>query len=104
MSLREWLGQFKAQHEQARAGRLSPEGWAAYRAGRDELARALLAAQRASLRAGEVPRQALRVARAATHSKRMDTATQAALQAIVEAGRAALDAFRHLERKIEERA
>jgi len=64
MSLKEWVAGFRAQHEQARAGGLSKDGWAAYRAGRDELARALLAAQRASLRPGEVPRQALRVARA----------------------------------------
>ncbi len=64
MSLKDWLVHFKEQHDQARAGELSPDGWAAYRAGRDELARALLAAQRASLRPGETPRQALRVARA----------------------------------------
>ena len=64
MSLKEWLVRFKAQHEQARAGRLSGDGLADYRAGRDELARALLGAQAASLKPGEVPRQALRVARA----------------------------------------
>ena len=64
MSLKEWLVRFKAQHEQARAGRLSGDGMADYRAGRDELARALLGAQAASLKPGEVPRQALRVARA----------------------------------------
>ena len=64
MSLKDWLVRFKAQHEQARAGALSGDGLAAYRAGRDELARALLGAQAASLKAGEVPRQALRVARA----------------------------------------
>jgi hypothetical protein len=64
MSLRDWLLAFKAQHEEARSGRLSAEGWAAYRAARDELARAMLAAQRAALRPGEVPRQQLRVARA----------------------------------------
>ncbi|HTP51733.1 MAG TPA: PilZ domain-containing protein [Anaeromyxobacteraceae bacterium] len=64
MSLRDWIAAFRAQHEQARTGTLSKEGWEAYRAGRDELARALLGAQRASLRPGETPRQALRVARA----------------------------------------
>jgi len=64
MSLKDWLAHFKAQHDHARAGDLPPDGWAAYRAGREELARALLAAQRASLRPGETPRQALRVARA----------------------------------------
>jgi hypothetical protein len=64
MSLKDWLVRFKAQHEQARAGNLSGDGLAAYRAGRDELARALLGAQAAGLKPGEVPRQALRVARA----------------------------------------
>jgi hypothetical protein len=64
MSLKDWLIRFKAQHEQARAGTLSGDGLADYRAGRDELARALLGAQVAALKAGETPRQALRVARA----------------------------------------
>ncbi len=64
MSLKDWLVRFRSQHEQARAGKLSGDGLADYRAGRDELARALLGAQAASLRPGEVPRQALRVARA----------------------------------------
>jgi hypothetical protein len=64
MSLKEWLVQFKAAHEKVRAGTLSGEPLAAYRSGRDELARALLGAQAASLRTGETPRQALRVARA----------------------------------------
>lgn len=64
MSLKEWLVRFKAQHELARAGTLSGDGLADYRAGRDELARALLGAQVAALKTGERPRQALRVARA----------------------------------------
>jgi len=64
MTLKEWVVGFKALHEKARAGTLSPEGKGEYRAGRDELARALLAGQRAQLRPGETPRQALRAARA----------------------------------------
>jgi len=44
--------------------------------------------------------EAMRVARAASHSKRLDTATQAALQAIVQAGHAAVDAMRHQEQRI----
>src|SRR5512137_1240450 len=64
MSLRDWLVRFKAQHEQARGGTLTADGMADYRAGRDELARALLGAQVAQLRPGETPRQVLRVARA----------------------------------------
>ena len=54
MSLKDWLVRFKAQHEQARAGSLSGDGLADYRAGRDELARALLGAQTATLKAGDV--------------------------------------------------
>jgi hypothetical protein len=64
MSLREWLILFKATHEKARNGALSGEALAAYRSGRDELARALLGAQAASIRPGETPRRVLRVARA----------------------------------------
>ncbi|HVP67829.1 MAG TPA: PilZ domain-containing protein [Anaeromyxobacteraceae bacterium] len=64
MSLREWVAHFKALHEKARTGALNEAGWSEYRAGRDELARAMLAAQRAALRPGETPRRALRVARA----------------------------------------
>jgi hypothetical protein len=64
MSLKEWLIRFKSQHEQAREGKLGADGMADYRAGRDELARALLGAQVAQLRPGETPRQVLRVARA----------------------------------------
>lgn len=63
-SLHEWLLSFRALHEQARAGLLSERDRAAYRAGRDELARALLAAQRLTIRPGEIPRRTLRVARA----------------------------------------
>lgn len=62
--LREWLLEFRRSHERARDGRLGEAELAAYRAGRDELARALLAAQRLTLRPGELPRRALRVARA----------------------------------------
>ena len=55
MSLKDWLVRFKAQHEQARAGSLSAEGLADYRAGRDELARALLGAQAAGAQGGRGP-------------------------------------------------
>ncbi len=64
MSLKEWMVQFKAAHEKARTGALTGEALAAYRSGRDELARALLGAQSASIRPGETPRRVLRVARA----------------------------------------
>ncbi len=64
MSLADWLAAFRELHERARRGELAPQESADYRAGRDELARALLAAQHLGLRPGETPRQALRVARA----------------------------------------
>ncbi len=64
VSLSEWLRAFRDLHERARRGQLSQRDEATYRAGRDELARALLAAQRLSLNVGQTPRQALRVARA----------------------------------------
>ena len=64
MRLGEWLAAFRDLHEKARRGHLGPGEEATYRAGRDELARALLAAQRLTIKPGEIPRQALRVARA----------------------------------------
>lgn len=63
-SLSDWIAAFRELHERARRGALTPSEAAAYRSGRDELARALLAAQRLTLKSGETPRQALRVARA----------------------------------------
>jgi hypothetical protein len=64
MSLGVWLSQFRDLHERARRKALGERDLATYRLGRDELARALLAAQRLTLKPGETPRQALRVARA----------------------------------------
>ncbi|MGB8930110.1 MAG: PilZ domain-containing protein [Anaeromyxobacteraceae bacterium] len=64
MSLAEWLSTFRDMHERARRGQLNPREAAVYRSGRDELARALLAAQRLTVKPGETPRQALRVSRA----------------------------------------
>jgi len=64
MRLAEWLSAFRDLHQKARRGQLDAGEDAAYRAGRDELARALLAAQRLTLKAGETARQTLRVARA----------------------------------------
>jgi hypothetical protein len=64
MGIADWLRVFRALHDKAKLGKLSPEDADAYRAGCDELARALLAAQRLAPRQGEAPRHALRVARA----------------------------------------
>jgi hypothetical protein len=62
--LAEWLSAFRELHEKARRGSLGHGEANTYRVGRDELGRALLAAQRLTLKPGETPRQALRVARA----------------------------------------
>jgi len=62
--LAEWLLAFRALHEKARRGALSDRDRSVYRTGRDELARALLAAQRLTVRPGETARRSLRVGRA----------------------------------------
>lgn len=64
MRLTEWLTAFKALHRKAHDNALSAEERQVYLAHRDELASALLAAQRLTLQPGQLPRQALRVARA----------------------------------------
>lgn len=64
MGLSDWLRVFRTLHEKAKKGELSAEDARTYRDGCDELARALIAAQRLTLKPGEVPRQTLRVARA----------------------------------------
>lgn len=64
MSIADWLRAFRTLHERAKQGGLSGDDAETYRAGCDELARALLAAQRLTLKPGEAPRHALRVARA----------------------------------------
>jgi hypothetical protein len=64
MSIADWLRVFRTLHERAKAGALSSEDAEVYRGGCDELARALMAAQRATPRPNEAPRHALRVARA----------------------------------------
>ncbi len=64
VSLVEWMKAFRGLHDRARGGKLSPSEIEDYRAARDELARALLSAQRLTVKPGETPRAALRVARA----------------------------------------
>jgi len=64
MSLADWLRVFRTLHEKAKKGELTGTDAEDYRAGCDELSRALLAAQKIALKPGEVPRHALRVARA----------------------------------------
>lgn len=64
MGFADWLREFRALHEKARRGALRGDELTAYRAGRDELARALLAAQRLTASGGQPARRALRVPRA----------------------------------------
>lgn len=64
MGISDWMRAFRALHERAKAGTLAGDDAAAYRAGCEELARALLAAQKRTPRADESALRALRVARA----------------------------------------
>jgi hypothetical protein len=64
MQLAQWIVQFRALHEKDKRGALSAEERPIYAAAREELARALLAAQRVQTMPGQSFRQALRVSRA----------------------------------------
>ena len=64
MGLADWLRVFRSLHERAKKNELSGLDADDYRAGCDELARALMAAQKLALQPGEVPRHVLRVPRA----------------------------------------
>ena len=64
MEFKDWLATFRALHDRAAAGKLTPEELTNYQAGRDDLARALLAAQRANIKQGETPRRSLRASKA----------------------------------------
>lgn len=64
MGLAEWLTDFRELHERARAGKLDERELRTYHDGRDELATALIGAQRLTLDPDLPARQALRVARA----------------------------------------
>jgi hypothetical protein len=62
--LADWLKQFRALHERAKKGALSPDERRTYEGAREELARAFLAAQRVQSKPGQSPRAAMRVSRA----------------------------------------
>lgn len=64
MALADWLRVFRTVHEKAKKGELGGSDAEDYRAGCDELARALMAAQRLPVKPGEPARHQLRVARA----------------------------------------
>src|SRR5690349_10733723 len=61
-SLAQWLAAFRAFHEQARQGKLERKHRDAYEQDREVLAKALLIAQRLSIKPGQTARQTLRVA------------------------------------------
>jgi hypothetical protein len=85
-SLAEWILSFRALHEKARRGQVRDGEVTRYRAARDELARALLVAQRLQLRPGETPRRALRVARALQVELDLGTARQRSVTIDLSAG------------------
>ena len=64
MDLRSWITAFKVLHERARKSDLSSGERSQYLSNREELAGALVAAQRLTLLPGQTARQSLRVARA----------------------------------------
>jgi hypothetical protein len=85
-SLTDWLLGFRQLHEKARRGQLRDSELARYRTGRDELARALLAAQRLQLKEHETPRRALRVARALQVDLDLGTSRERAISIDISTG------------------
>jgi hypothetical protein len=85
-SLSDWISAFRELHEKARRNALTPSEAAAYRSGRDELARALLAAQRLTLKSGETPRQALRVSRSLQVELDLPTSRQRSVTSDISTG------------------
>ncbi len=61
-SLSDWVAGFRAVHEDAVKGKLDPPAMARYVQDREVLSKALLIAQRLSIKPGHNPRQMLRVA------------------------------------------
>ena len=64
MGLQDWIENFRALHLRARDGALDAREFDRYLSAREELAQALLAAQRITLKPGEIARSLLRVPRA----------------------------------------
>jgi hypothetical protein len=64
MGLQEWLTEFRVLHDKARSDKLSDHDVKLYKDGREELAAALVQAQRLTRKPQESAREALRVARA----------------------------------------
>jgi len=64
MGLQDWVEHFRGLHNRAREGKLDEGELGRYHEAREELAQALVGAQKISLRPGESARNALRVPRA----------------------------------------
>jgi hypothetical protein len=64
MGLQAWMVNFKSLHQRAKDGALDARELERYQAAREELAQALLGAQRIEVRPGETARGSLRVAKA----------------------------------------
>jgi hypothetical protein len=64
MGLAQWLATFRDLHERSKQGGLGVAERESYLSAREELARALLAAQRVQTSPGQSPRRSLRVSRA----------------------------------------
>jgi len=63
MDFAKWVAEFRVAHQKNRKGELRPEERERYLADRNELARAVLANQRVSMRAGQQPRSLLKATR-----------------------------------------
>jgi c-di-GMP-binding flagellar brake protein YcgR len=86
MRLADWLNTFRETHEKSKKGTLGERDLTLYRAARDELARALLAAQHLTVQPGQQPRRALRVARALQANLEFKDGTVRALTQDISAG------------------
>ena len=64
MGLQDWVENFRGLHNRARDGKLEERDLERYHEGREELAQALVGAQKIALKGGESARNALRVPKA----------------------------------------
>jgi hypothetical protein len=86
MGLAEWLASFRDLHEQHKKSTLSSADQATYLAGREELARAVLAAQHLTAPNGETKRRALRAARALQADVDLDRGSERVMTLEIGAG------------------
>jgi PilZ domain len=64
MTLQDWMQNFRGLHERAKNGQLEERDLERYHEAREELAQALVGAQKITLKPGELARQVLRVPKA----------------------------------------